>query len=130
MATAVPHFPWRACDTPPEFRRLILMDGRGPVLQKLIPYAANAGLLHSVMHSVRVADFDLRHSEAILDAGKKHGMAAKVHAEELSLLGGAELAARVGAVSADHLEHITERGIQALHDAVLLARFFRASPSS
>jgi imidazolonepropionase len=41
-------------------------------------------------------------------------MAPKVHADELTPLGGAELAARMGAVSADHLEKVSDRGIAAL----------------
>ncbi len=115
MATVVPTF-LGAHAVPPEFRS----DPDGYmhlVIDKMIPYAGKRRLAVFCDVFCESGYFDLRQSEAILDAGKKHGMAAKVHAEELSLLGGAELAARVGAVSADHLEHITERGIQALHDA-------------
>lgn len=48
-------------------------------------------------------------------------MAPKIHAEELNPLGGAELAARVGAVSADHLEHIADQGITALRETGVVA---------
>jgi len=48
-------------------------------------------------------------------------MASKIHAEELSANGGAELAAEIGAVSADHLEHITDAGIRALAKSGVVA---------
>ena len=57
---------------------------------------------------------DCRH---ILTHAKHFGMMPKVHAEELTASGGAELAASLGAVSADHLEHVTDEGIDALAQA-------------
>jgi imidazolonepropionase len=48
-------------------------------------------------------------------------MRPKIHAEELSAFGGAELAGRIGAVSADHLERVTPAGISALRDAHVVA---------
>ena len=65
--------------------------------------------------------FDVAQSEAVLTAGRQWGMMPKIHAEELSPLGGAELAAKLGAVSADHLEHITDQGIRALSGAGVVA---------
>jgi imidazolonepropionase len=65
--------------------------------------------------------FGLEESERILEEGKKHGLMPKVHADELSPLGGAELAARVGAVSADHLEHVNNNGIAALKSSTVVA---------
>jgi len=61
--------------------------------------------------------FDVDQSRRILDAGRAHGLAPKVHAEELSHLGGTQLAAEVGAASADHLLHSTRADVQALADA-------------
>jgi imidazolonepropionase len=58
--------------------------------------------------------FSVPESEAILKRAQGLGLQLKVHADELSPLGGAELAARLGAVSADHLLCITEAGIDAL----------------
>jgi imidazolonepropionase len=49
-----------------------------------------------------------------LRAGRGAGLALKIHADELNPLGGAELAAELGATSADHLLHISRRGIQKL----------------
>jgi imidazolonepropionase len=65
--------------------------------------------------------FSIDEAERVLLAGRDHGMAPKVHADQLSPGLGAELAARVGAVSADHLEHISDEGIRALAEAGVVA---------
>ncbi len=52
--------------------------------------------------------------ERLLLAGRSHGLRAKIHAEQRSRSGGAALAARVGAVSADHLEHAADEDLRAL----------------
>ncbi|WP_096186272.1 imidazolonepropionase [Evansella halocellulosilytica] len=51
-------------------------------------------------------------SRRILEAGKKYGLIPKIHADEIEPYAGAELAAEVGAVSADHLLKISDQGIQ------------------
>ncbi len=56
--------------------------------------------------------FSLEESAAILEAGKALGLVPRVHADELSPLGGASLAARVKAASADHLLYATDEGIE------------------
>jgi len=61
--------------------------------------------------------FSVEESERILLAAKASGLKLKLHADELHPLGGAELAARVGAVSADHLLMVSDRGIAAMRDA-------------
>jgi imidazolonepropionase len=61
--------------------------------------------------------FTVAQSERILLAAKDHGLIPKLHADELYPTGGAELAARVGAVSADHLVKISDAGIAALKQA-------------
>src|SRR5438445_4138922 len=58
--------------------------------------------------------FSLAESERILTEARELGLQPKLHADELSPLGGAELAGRLRAVSADHLLCITEAGIEAL----------------
>lgn len=50
----------------------------------------------------------------ILEAGKKLGLAANFHAEELSCIGGAEMGASVGARAMSHLEEISDNGIKAM----------------
>lgn len=61
--------------------------------------------------------FTVKESERILLAAKDHGLTPKLHADELHYTGGAELAARVKAISADHLLMISDEGIAAMRDA-------------
>jgi imidazolonepropionase len=58
--------------------------------------------------------FSLAQTGRVLDAALNKGLAIKVHAEQLSLLGGAALAAEKHALSADHLEYLDEAGIRAM----------------
>lgn len=58
--------------------------------------------------------FDVAQSRKILETARRHGLKLKIHAEEFCDLGGAELAGELGCVSADHLLHISEKGIAAL----------------
>src|ERR1039457_5718054 len=58
--------------------------------------------------------FSVEESRAILEAGKAVGLRPRVHADELTPLGGASLAADVGALSADHLLYATDEGIEAM----------------
>jgi len=53
----------------------------------------------------------------VFDAAKKLGLPVKLHAEQLSNLGGAKLAASYGALSADHIEYLDEDGVQAMAQA-------------
>lgn len=55
--------------------------------------------------------FSLHQSERLLRAARSHRFKLKVHADEIVPFGGAELAARLKAVSADHLLHVSDRGI-------------------
>jgi imidazolonepropionase len=65
--------------------------------------------------------FSIGESEQILRRAAELGLGLKIHADELSPLGGAELAARLGAVSADHLLCISDQGIEALARAGTVA---------
>ncbi|EYC09139.1 hypothetical protein Y032_0062g3384 [Ancylostoma ceylanicum] len=56
----------------------------------------------------------VEHTKKILEAGKKLGLAANFHAEELSCIGGAEMGASVGARAMSHLEEISDDGIKAM----------------
>ncbi len=59
--------------------------------------------------------------EKVFQAARKHHLAVKLHADQLSDLGGAALAARYGALSADHLEYTNEAGVQAMAKAGTVA---------
>ena len=60
--------------------------------------------------------FSAAQARRILTTAKAHGLASKVHADELSDSGGAALAADIGAVSADHLVHASDAGLRAMAD--------------
>jgi len=61
--------------------------------------------------------FEIAESEKILNAAKEHGFKIKLHADEIAPIGGAQLAASVGAISADHLDVISESGIEEMAKA-------------
>lgn len=65
--------------------------------------------------------FDAAQARRVLEAGKRAGLRPKVHADELAQIGASRLAAEVEAISADHLEHIDDGGIQALRSAGTIA---------
>jgi imidazolonepropionase len=65
--------------------------------------------------------FSLHESAEILEAGKSLGLVPRVHADELTPLGGASLAARMGAASADHLLFATDEGIVDMAEAGVVA---------
>lgn len=65
--------------------------------------------------------FSPEETARVFAAAKARGLAVKIHAEQLSNLGGAALAARHGALSADHLEHLDEAGVVAMRDAGTVA---------
>ncbi|MBI3764926.1 MAG: imidazolonepropionase [Ignavibacteriales bacterium] len=90
---------------------------REVIIDKLIPYVATKGLASFCDVFCEKGYFDVDDCKAIFNKGKTYGLIPKLHADELSASGGAELAAAVGAASADHLEHISDAGITALANA-------------
>jgi imidazolonepropionase len=71
--------------------------------------------------------FTIEESREILTAGKRHGLAPRIHADELCWTGGAELAAEAGARSADHLLFVSEAGMAALARASCVATLLPAA---
>jgi imidazolonepropionase len=65
--------------------------------------------------------FDLAQTERVFAAAKTHGLAIKVHAEQLSDLGGTQLAASYNALSSDHVEFLSEAGVKAMSEADMTA---------
>ena len=84
------------------------------VVEQMIPAVAEAGLATSCDVFCETGVFTVEQSRAVLAAARRSGLQVRVHADELAASGGAELAAEVGARSADHLVHATERGARAL----------------
>jgi imidazolonepropionase len=87
----------------------------------LIPRIAQERLAGLCDVFVEDGAFSIEEGEAILEAGQRSGLRAKVHADQLTDSGGASLAARLGAVSADHLEHISPQGIAQLRQSRTVA---------
>ncbi|MCK8060777.1 imidazolonepropionase [Fusibacter sp. A1] len=65
--------------------------------------------------------FNVEQSRAFLTAAKELGLKLKIHADEIVQLGGAELAAELGAVSADHLLQASDKGIEQMAEAGVVA---------
>ena len=65
--------------------------------------------------------FSIEQSRRLLTAAKGYGLSVKLHADEIYPLGGAELAAELGALSADHLLQASDAGIRAMADAGVVA---------
>ena len=72
--------------------------------------------------------FEIEDSRRILLAGKRAGLVPRIHADEFYPLGGAELAAQVGAVSADHLLYVSAAGLTEMKRAGVVATLLPAAP--
>ena len=91
------------------------------LLDEMIPAVAEAGLARCCDVFVEDTAFSVDEARRIFLAGKAVGLAPKLHADQLSAGGGAELAAEVGALSADHLECASDKGIAAMAGAGVVA---------
>ncbi len=76
-----------------------------------------AGLVDAVDGFAERIAFDLNQIGRVFDVALELGLPVKLHAEQLSHMGGAALAARYGALSADHLEYATEADATAMAQA-------------
>jgi imidazolonepropionase len=105
---------------PPEYR-----DRREAyvalLVDELLPAVAAGGLATCCDVFVEESAFTVDEARRILLAGRRLGLAPRLHADQLTSAGGAELAAEVGALSADHLEHVSDRGIAAMAEAGVVA---------
>jgi imidazolonepropionase len=84
------------------------------LIEDLIPEVGRRQLARCCDVFVEQSAFSIEEARRILLAGRGAGLAPKLHADQLTSYGGAELAAEVGALSADHLEHVSGGGITAL----------------
>jgi imidazolonepropionase len=105
---------------PPEF------EGRpdgyiDDVCGTMIPAVAAAGLADAVDCFCEAIGFTPEQTGRVFAAATAHGLRVKLHAEQLSNRGGAALAARLGALSADHLEYLDAEGIDAMARAGTIA---------
>ena len=84
--------------------------------EELLPEVARRGLAAHVDVFCDAGAFTLDETLSILRCGRDHGLGLKVHAEQLTHTGISGAAARLGAVSADHLEHVDDADIEAMAD--------------
>ena len=99
-------FPQEYADNPDGYVEL--------VTEEMIPKVAEQGLAEFCDVFCEKDVFTVSQSRRILERAKSYGLKPKVHADEMTCLGGAELAAEVEAVSAEHLIYASDRGVEAL----------------
>ena len=105
-----------AHDFPPEYR-----DRRGAyvdvLVDEMLPAVAETGLARFCDVFTESHVFSLDDSRRLLVRARELGFELRLHVDQLSPLGGAELAAELGAASADHLEFVSPAGIEAMAGA-------------
>jgi imidazolonepropionase len=84
------------------------------ICDEILPAAADEGLADAVDAYCESIAFDARQVERLFARAQQLGLRVKLHADQLSDGGGAKLAARYGALSADHLEYTSADGVRAL----------------
>ena len=91
------------------------------VCNEMLPTLVAEGLVDAVdVFCERIA-FTLAETEQVFRAAQQLGIPVKLHAEQLSDMGGSALAARYGALSCDHIEHLSQAGIDAMQAAGTVA---------
>jgi imidazolonepropionase len=84
------------------------------IVDEMLPRVAAEGLAVFADIFCEPGVYTTDEARIILGAAKRHGLQLKLHADELETAGAAELAAELGAVSADHLAAVSEEGMKAL----------------
>jgi imidazolonepropionase len=82
------------------------------MLNKVIPYVAENKLAEFIDCFVEEGFYSLEEGEEILLKGREYGLGIKLHGDEIEPMGGAELAGRLHAVSAEHLVAASDKGIE------------------
>ncbi len=98
---------------PPEFK-----DDRAGyvdlVCNEVLPAVAGQKLADAVDAFCEGIAFSVEETRRVFEAAHAHGLPVKLHAEQLSNLGGAKLAAAFGALSVDHIEYLDQEGVEAI----------------
>ncbi|MBU0712103.1 imidazolonepropionase [bacterium] len=84
------------------------------IIQQMLPKVAREKLADFCDVFCEEGVFSVRETRMVLEAAKFLGLGIRLHTEEFKPIGGVQLAAKLGAISADHLTAITEEGIEAL----------------
>lgn len=100
------------------------------VIQELIPRISKERLASFIDVFCEKGVFSIEESREILLAGKKSGLRPKIHADEIVRTGGAQLAAEVKAISADHLLKTDDDGFMALAEAGVIPVLLPGTPFS
>src|SRR5687768_905715 len=101
---------------PPEYRNR-RSDYVSLLIDEMLPRIAEQKLAEFCDVFCEQNIFTADESWRILSAARCHGLGLRIHADQLSLGGGAKLAAELNAITADHLEHTDAEGIAALKAA-------------
>lgn len=96
-------------------------DYIGYVSDEMLPALHEEGLVDAVDVFCENIGFTIAQTERLFEKASQLGLPVKMHAEQLSNSGGAQLAARYHALSADHLEHVDESGVVAMKKAGVVA---------
>lgn len=91
------------------------------ICRELIPAAAAEGLADAVDAFCETIGFSPEQTARVFEAAVAHQLPVKLHAEQLSDQGGARLAARYDALSADHLEYVSSEGVEAMARSGMVA---------
>jgi len=91
------------------------------ICEEIVPRAAQERLAAFCDAYAEEGAFTIEEARRVLEAGRSHGLVPRLHADQLTPLGGARLAAEMECASADHLEHVDEAGIAALARAGVVA---------
>ena len=91
------------------------------IINQMIPEVAKKDLAKFCDVFCEEGVFTIEQSRRILLAGRKNGMEPKIHADEIKPLGGAELAAEIGCISADHLIAASDEGIAKMGEKQVIA---------
>ena len=105
-----------AHDVPPEYKAR-REEYLSLLIEEMLPQVAAEKLAEYCDVFCEEKVFSTDESRRILSAARSHGLGLRMHADQLSLSGGAKLAAELGTVTADHLEHTDTEGIAALRSA-------------
>ncbi|MCK4434983.1 imidazolonepropionase, partial [Candidatus Bathyarchaeota archaeon] len=114
---------------PPEYRNCV-QGYVNLVVKEMIPQVTAQKLAEFCDVFCERGVFSLEQSRRVLVAGKNYGLKLKVHADEISTLGGAELAADVEAISAEHLLFSSDKGIRAMANKGVIAVLLPAAAFS
>lgn len=91
------------------------------VCNEMLPKIADLGLADAVDVFCEGIGFNIEQTRSVFDAAKEHNLKIKVHAEQLSDLGGTQLAAQYNALSSDHVEFLSAAGVDAMAQADMTA---------